>query len=67
MFGRAAIRLGIGPHSSFSLFYFTTFFLCYELGIATVLVHSRSTVFLMFRCAFCHALIRNKRKNDDDL
>ena len=40
----------------FILFYFTIFFLCYELGIATVLVHNRSNVFLMFRCAFCHAL-----------
>ena len=30
------------------------------IGIATVLVHSRSTVFLMFRCAFCHALFAIK-------
>ena len=44
----------------FSLFYFTTFFLCYVLGIATVLVHSCSTVFLMFRCAFRHALFAIK-------
>ena len=43
-----------------SLFYFTTFFLSYVLGIGTVLVHSRSTVFLMFRCAFCHALFAIK-------
>jgi len=30
------------------------------LGIAAVLVHSCSAVFLMFRCAFCHVLFAIK-------
>jgi len=43
MFGRATIRLGIGPHSSFVIFY-------YQYYTYIVLLHLIKCIFGIFAC-----------------